>query len=341
VVRVGDDGSVLGPIVPPPVGGRDVIAEALFLDAGALRSSTDGDAVAFAVPLESLGAIGVGDRFSIKAIVDEAGTTDVAPADGRGAVQVPDISNVEVLFSEIDPTGDDFGPGTYTYPTDTVFTPGSFDLTGFSVGLSGEELVFEFTVGSPIANPWDSPVGLSIQTFDVYVDTDGVADSGARTLIDGRNAAIAAPGGWERALTVEGWEPALFTATSDADVNETLPTMTTLVFGDEGRVVVRMSRDLFGEGDPSSWGYAVAVMSQEGFPSSGVRRIRDVESAAQQWRIGGGDGSINGTRILDILWPVEGEQEAMLTPATPIASGNIDDLTPDDFPQLGLNVSAP
>jgi alpha-amylase/alpha-mannosidase (GH57 family) len=340
VVRVVGDGTVRGPIVPPPVNGRDVIAVDLFADAVPLRSSTDGDVAVFAVPLESLGAIGVGDRLSIRVIVDETGTPGFAPKDSRGAVQVPDIANVEILFSEVDVVGDDFGPGPYTYPTDSVFTPGSYDLTGFSVGLSGDELVFEFTVASPIANPWDSPVGLSVQTFDVYIDTDGVAGSGARMLIDGRNAAIAAPGGWERALTVEGWEPALFTATSDDDVNETQPTMTTLVFGEEGRVVVRIARDLFPEGDPSTWGYAVAVMSQEGFPSQGVRRIRDVEPVAQQWRIGGGDGSINGTRILDILWPLEGEQEMMLTPPTPITSSNIDDLTPDDFPQLGLNVSA-
>jgi hypothetical protein len=31
----------------------------------------------------------------------------------------------------------------------------------------------------------------------------------------------------------------------------------------------------------------------------------------------------------------------MLTTPAPITSGDIDDLTPDDFPQLGLNVSAP
>jgi alpha-amylase/alpha-mannosidase (GH57 family) len=341
IVRVGGDGAARGPIVPPPVNGTDVIAADLFTDAVPLRSSTDGDVVAFAVPLEALGAIGVGDRLSIRVIVDETDTPDFAPADSRGAVQVPDISNVEIVFSEVDVPGDDFGPGPYTYPTDSVFTPGSYDLTGFSVGLSGNELVFEFTVASPIANPWDSPAGLSVQTFDVYIDTDEVAGSGARMLIDGRNAAVASPGGWERALTVEGWEPALFSATNDDDVEETRPTMTTLVFGDDGRVVVRIARDLFPEGDPSAWGYTVAVMSQEGFPSAGVRRIRDVESVAQQWRIGGGDGSINGTRIIDILWPLEGEQEAMLTAPATITLGTTDDLTPDDFAQLGLNISAP
>ena len=243
------------------------------------------------------------------------------------------------MFSSPDPDGDDHGPGTYTYPTDSVFQPGSYDLTSFSVGESGEELVFEFTVDAPITNPWDSPTGLSIQTFDVYVDVDPGAGTGARQMIDGRNAALDADHGWERALTVEGWEPALFEATSDADVNETLPTMTQLVFGDKGRVVVRLARDLFPDGDPSTWGYSVALLSQEGFPSSGVRRVRDVEQTPQQWRIGGGDGSLNGTRILDLLWPDQGVQEAMLTPTAPVASGDFEALTPDDFGQVAPLVS--
>jgi len=338
VVRIGSEGTVSGPIVPPSLNGRDIEVATLFAGAEELDSAASETFVEFAVPLDMLGAIGVGDRISVLAIVDEAGGSGAASPESRGALLVPDISNVEVVFDVVDPSGDDHGPGGYTYPTDTVFTPGSFDLTGFSAGLSGEELVFEFQIASPIANPWGSPTGLSVQTFDVYVDADPGSATGARNLIAGRNAALTSGDGWERALTIEGWEPALFVATSDDDINETLPTLKTLVFGDEGRVVVRIARDLFPDGDPAQWGYAAAVMSQEGFPASGVRRIRNVEATAQQWRIGGGDGSINGTRIIDLLWPVEGEQEAMLTSPTPIASGSIDDLTPDDFAQVALNI---
>lgn len=29
--------------------------------------------------------------------------------------------------------GDDYGPGSYTYPTDPVFVPGSYDIESFSV----------------------------------------------------------------------------------------------------------------------------------------------------------------------------------------------------------------
>ena len=89
------------------------------------------------------------------------------PTAGPGYIQVPDISNVEVVFETTDPLGDDHGPGSYTYPTDGVFGGGSYDLTGFSVGLSGENAVFNFDVAAPIGNPWGSPTGYSIQTFDL------------------------------------------------------------------------------------------------------------------------------------------------------------------------------
>ena len=75
-------------------------------------------------------------------------------------------------------------------------------------------------------------------------------------------------------------------------------------------------------------------MSQEGFPSPGVRRVRDVEPTPAQWRIGGGDGSINGTRILDLIMAEPGLQEAMLSGYDPITAGSVDDLTDDDFAQV-------
>ena len=82
---------------------------------------------------------------------------------------------------------------------------------------------------------------------------------------------------------------------------------------------------------PTSWGYAVALLSQEGFPSPGVRRVRDVSAEASQYRIGGGAGGVNDTRILDVATPEEGAQEDGLT-VPPVSTGSADDLTVD---QLG------
>lgn len=258
----------------------------------------------------------------------------MAPADGTGVMVAPDISDVATAFEAVDPEGDDHGPGSYTYPTDTVFGPGSYDLTAFSVGESGDDLVFTFAVLGPIVNAWDSPNGLSIQTFDVYVDTDPSTSNGAQRFLPGRNAAWKSGSGWDRALTVEGWYPALYVAEADGTITETEPTFKVLIFGDKGRAVARIPKELFGDGDPATWSYAVAVMSQEGYPSTGVRRIRDVETSPEQWRIGGGDESINGTRILDLLAIEPGEQEAMLSDYPPVSAGTVDDLGDDDFAQI-------
>jgi alpha-amylase/alpha-mannosidase (GH57 family) len=308
-----------------------------FEFAETLAVGFDGERLETAIPLELLGPMEVGDRIVIR---------PVARADGRETVlgrapllvQVPDISDVDLFLEVTDPAGDDHGPGTYTYPRDEVFIPGSYDLLGFSAGVSGDDLVFTFDVAAPIHNPWGSPVGLSVQTFDVYIDVDPGAGTGRRILIPGRNAALEPGNGWEYALTVEGWDSALYVARSDGSIEETKPSFRVIVLGDRGRVVVRLPRALFGDGDPAQWGYAVALLSQEGFPSSGVRRVRDVEPTAQQWRLGGGPVDVNHTRIIDLLWPESGVQEAMLSGYPPVTGRSIDEVTADELPQVPMVV---
>jgi len=328
--------SIRGPLALSPIGDGDGLVDAGALpETEPLDTGFDGTRIEFSIPIALLGPIEVGDPVRFR-LVDRSGGPEgvVAPSEGPGAMVVPDLSDVATAFEATDPEGDDHGPGGYTYPTDPLFTPGSYDLTGFTVGESGDDLVFTFDVLAPVLNPWDSPNGLSIQTFDVYVDTDPETTNGARQFLPGRNASWTSGSGWDRALTIEGWFPALYVAEPDGSVTETEPTFKVLVLPDKGRVTARIPKSLFGGGDPAEWNYAVAVMSQEQLPSSGVRRIRDVEATAEQWRIGGGDESINATRIIDLLATEPGQQEAMLTDYTPLSSGSIDDLSDNDFAQI-------
>ena len=132
------------------------------------------------------------------------------------------------------------------------------------------------------------------------------------------------------ALTVEGWQPAVYESDAAGETTETTPTIRIITLGDKSKVIVRVPAAIFGDGDPSTWGYAVAVMSQEGYPSSGVRRIRDVAANAEQWRIGGGPATGNThTRIMDVIWPEEGIQETLL--GTWTIADSVADLGPDDF----------
>ena len=98
-------------------------------------------------------------------------------------------------------------PGSYLYPTDGVFADSVFDVDHFSVGSDGINLVFTFDFVGPVENSWNSSNGLSVQTLDVYIDTDPGAGTGARMLMPGRNAALQEGYGWEYAIWAEGWTP--------------------------------------------------------------------------------------------------------------------------------------
>ncbi|MDD2522796.1 MAG: glucodextranase DOMON-like domain-containing protein, partial [Anaerolineaceae bacterium] len=234
-----------------------------------------------------------------------------------------------------DPEGDDFGPGSYTYPTDGVFKAGDFDLTFFELSTDGDNYYFTFGIKSGITNGWGSPSGFSVQTFDVYIDRDPGTASGARMLLPGRNAALAAENGWDIALWVEGWTPQVVVLDGDGlPVNYTEATSAMKVYVDNSQnaVVASVPTAFFGDDDPATWAYAVAVLGQEGYPAAGVWRVRDISQKAEAYRFGGAPADNNHTRIIDLLIP-EGaaisQQDALGT--YPSSASPIDGKGPDDF----------
>jgi hypothetical protein len=56
----------------------------------------------------------------------------------------------------------------------------------------------------------------------------------------------------------------------------------------------------------------------------------------EQYRLGGGRGTVNETRIVDVLWPDAGLQEELLSNLPDVGGASLDDLTPDDFVQIPL-----
>lgn len=241
---------------------------------------------------------------------------------------VPDLGRTTWVVTVRDPANDDHGPGSYRYPTDGVFKPGVFDLLAFQVGYDENNLVFRFEMRGPVENPWGSPNGLAIQLFDVYINTG----TGANPLMRGaRNAAV--EGGWDYALTIAGWNYGFFTAASPEKASAVPLTIIT----DPGKNMVVAKIPLSAiPGDPATWKYAVAVLSNDGYGPNGVR---DVTPDGGQWAVGGAPNDKNHTRILDYLWP-EGAtptQEEMLSTYTPSQSDPAS-LGPDGFAQVKLYV---
>jgi hypothetical protein len=67
-----------------------------------------------------------------------------------------------------------------------------------------------------------------------------------------------------------------------------------------------------------------------------VRRVREVEPTAKQWRLGGGPADINHTRVIDLAFADEETQEALLSGYPSATTGSIEVLRADDFPLIPI-----
>jgi carbohydrate-binding DOMON domain-containing protein len=214
-----------------------------------------------------------------------------------------------------------------------------FDLKSFTVAYDDKNLIFKFAFYGPIPNPWGSPNNLALQTLDVYVDKDPGAGTGARLLLPGRNAALSAGNGWEYAVWAEGWTPQFVAPDAQSNTPKQVTGVSFKVIVDPAAqlVTLRVPRAAFGEGDPAEWGYAAVVLSQEGYPSTGVWRVRDVNPSAGQWRFGGAPQDTNHTRIIDLAWDSTPAQEEILS-TYPSQTADVATLSADDFAQIPLLV---
>ena len=301
------------------------------------------DVVELSLPFEYLGKADTGDRLSLRVIHSEyinlAGAetvvdTDMLPGSGPAVLVVPDLGTMNLLLDINDPERDDYGPGTYTYPSDAVFQAGCYDILNFQVGSDAENIVFKFTLRGAVENSWGSPNGLSVQTFDIYIDTDGDGQGGVNFL-PGRNLALQDGFAWDYAITVEGWEPGIYTP-GEAGPEKIATSSDFLILPDSSqqRVTIRIPRSILGD-NPEEWKYSAMVLSQEGYPSGGVQRVRDVNQNAEQWRIGGAAADTNHTRVIDLVWLESGLQETWLSTYTPSQDAQTG-LTVTDFARVEM-----
>jgi alpha-amylase/alpha-mannosidase (GH57 family) len=325
-----------------------VVDDGAYSEAEAeLQVGLSGSTLELGIPYTSFGKPDAGDTFKLRAVISEGEQRDIQVVPGAGPAQlvVPDLGLTTPVLTIVDPEKDDHGPGEYAYPLDGVFGASAYDLTEFVVAEDDNNLIFRFTFAGKLNNEWGAPNGMGIHTLDVYVDA---AEGGERKLLPGRNAALPADSGWEFAIWAEGWTPGLYGPPSEGSPEpQQIGDASTLnIISDPGqnKITIRVAKKVFADSlgleslDPASWRYLAVVMSQEGYPASGVWRIRDVEVAAQQWRLGGAPDGTNHTRIIDVAYPADFSptQEGALSAYPPSQETDMDALGPDDFAKLPM-----
>jgi len=269
-----------------------------------------GQTLEMALPFADIGAKAYDHlRFTL-AVAENGSVKDLAPG-GPVKISVPAAATGEAVLAITDPLEDDHGPGSYIYPTNAVFKPGVFDLIKFTVIDDGDQVLFSTRIAGPLENPWGSPSELSLQTLDIYLDTDGVPGSGLTELLPGRHARVAPEDAWDYCIWVEGWQQEIYGPGPD-DVPKRLAEVKTNVITQERTITVTVPKSIIGD-RPQDWGYLVALSSQEGFPSAGNWRVREVLAEAQEYRLGGGRDDTSDPNIIDILVPEGAGQEEILS----------------------------
>jgi hypothetical protein len=212
-----------------------------------------------------------------------------------------------------DPTGDDDGPGTYTYPTDAVYKPGSFDITEFKVVPKGDTVEFRVTVNSRIEDPWDSQAwggnGFSVQMAIIHIDTDHVKGSGVTAGLPGTNVRFAEDEAWDRVVIISPQGPTRVNSEVELKAAKwkdriIVPGITRAV----GKTLIAVVDVKALGGKPqASWGYQVLMQSNEGFPDKTDLLTRKVNEFEGQHRFGGGTDYDNDPHVIDILVPPGGD----------------------------------
>lgn len=208
-------------------------------------------------------------------------------------------SQAKVYFEMEDPSGDDYGPGTYLYPKNESFSPysGLFDLTRFKVWSDleqNDEVIFDLTFGA-MSNPWAAPEGFIHQVINIYIDT---VPGGGRleTFKPGALVRFPQDQGWEIFLRGVGWQGSACYYLDTVGTVSGIPVYAALL-GDGHTVRLRVSRQLIGE-PQKTWGYYVLIGSYDGF---GPDNFRTVGSSVGEWHFGGGTDQSLNPNVIDML----------------------------------------
>jgi hypothetical protein len=222
----------------------------------------------------------------------------------------------ELVFK--DPVGDDKGPGNYTYPTDQVYKPGSFDLTQFKVKQRGEKVDLEVTVNSDLEDPWGMKVGFAVQMVFIHVKT---GPGGIAKGLPGTNVQFAPDDAWNKVIILSPQGPGRVKAEVGQKAAAWKDSIVVPNGTKGGGRTIRATIDLkdLGGGDITKFGWQVLMQSNEGFPAGTDLLTRKVNEYEGQHRFGGGTDTDCDPHVMDVLAgkgegaPAEvDEQKAML-----------------------------
>ncbi|MCK4778340.1 MAG: hypothetical protein KAS39_08150, partial [Actinomycetia bacterium] len=194
-----------------------------------------------------------------------------------------------LLGSYTDPSGDADG-ADIRYPLDSMFESATFDIIKFELKEKSGYIDFIIQFDRELTNPWNSPLGFSLQIIDIYIDKDKSSYK-LRTL-PGRNAEFKKGMEWEYCITVDGWKRSI----RDKVFSE-IDTDKLKVTGRNDKIILSVPEELIGKYE-KSWKFNILVSCFDGYSDT---RIRQFTKDGGQWEFKTGSESPMVPKFLDIL----------------------------------------
>ncbi|MBU0595573.1 hypothetical protein KJ567_02670 [Candidatus Bipolaricaulota bacterium] len=261
------------------------------------------DRIEFSVPFSEAG-LEPGKSTTMMLVLERPGETLAIMPARPALVGIPTLIQGVERYAVDDPTGDDHGPGAYTYPLSSQIGAGVFDLLGYRVFDSGDrwQLALDFAT---LTNEWGGPQGFSHPILYLYFDISEGGSTESSEEAAAARVSFDPEHPWDVFIRVAGW-PAygrhLWTAAGEG------PVLVEVASDPKrGRIIVTIPKSIMPEIE--GWHY-VLVGSQDGY---GANYLRAITATAAEWVGGGNPSPFWSPQIYDYLAPSTTTQEEVLS----------------------------
>jgi hypothetical protein len=241
-------------------------------------------------------------NYTFSYTISDPGTYNVTVQTTDGTTLASKTVRVKppaTVASFADPSGDDYGPGSYTYPTADAFKDGAFDLRSFTVKQTPSLYEFTFKV-EKLYNAFGSSRGFSPQMFVLWVH-DPNESGGSTTSLNDLQATTSFKKPWHYRLQVSGFTKGIVDATgtpvTDADGNTV--SLGASIDTSAGTVTLTLDRTALDGVDAANLDVVPMVQSED----RGTLRPVEVQNAGYVFG-GAKPGAADMTpRIMDMITP--------------------------------------
>lgn len=303
--KIDDDGSgVISKYAADGVGGWRYASS---IATAAARVVQIGDRIEFSIPFAEVG-FEPGKTSTLCLVLERPDETVAVIPTQPVLAGIPTLIQGVLRVAVDDPVGDDYGPGTYTYPLSDEIGEDALDLIAYQVYDANDrwQLALDFAA---LPNPWGGPQGFSHPIVYLYFD---VADGGSLESSEeaaAANVSFDPEHPWDQFIRVTGW-PAygrhLWTASGEG------PLLVEVASDPKrGRIIVTIPKSIMPEIE--GWHY-ILVGSQDGY---GANYLRPIMATAGEWVGGGNPSPFWAPQIYDYLAPSTATQEEILSTYDP------------------------